>query len=318
MSILSRSYRRRRLAAIQPSSGTQLREPTPPSKQDQDTPTFSEFLVEFRQDFGGWSPVTWRGLSGVLRNLEAEFGKVRLSEIAPRAIDRYLSRRRREDGITTATCNRYLAALKTLFKQARIWSYIEELPTDALQMQKEASTVPDALSDDELERLLQHCPEPTYTIVAFAADTGMRKSEIGRLCWGDLDLGIGIITVRKTKNGRFRAIPMTARVHELLSLTMPDDSTPDTSVFVRADIGPMLKKAALAAGIPHVHMHRLRHTFATRLRDRGVPLDRVMELLGHSSYQMVLRYVKARPQQLRGAIDALDARADSPTTENPS
>ena len=56
----------------------------------------------------------------MLRNLESEFGEVLLSGITPRAIDRYLSRRRREDGITTATCNRYLAALKTLFKQARI------------------------------------------------------------------------------------------------------------------------------------------------------------------------------------------------------
>ena len=42
------------------------------------------------------------------------------------------------------------------------------------------------------------------------------------------------------------------------------------------------------------------------LRDRGVPLDRVMELLGHSSYQMVLRYAKARPQQLVYAMRTLD------------
>jgi integrase len=314
MSVLSRISRRRTVATAAPSM-PRLRVLSTDSQEQQNlqSPTFSDFLLEFRQDFSGWSPVTWRGLSGVLNNLEGEFGEIRLSSITPRAIDRYLSRRRREDGITTATCNRYLAALKTLFKQARIWSYIEELPTDALQMQKEASKVPDALSDDELERLLQHCPEPTYTIVAFAADTGMRKSEIGRLCWGDLDFGVGIITVRKTKNGRFRAIPMTSRVRELLPRTMPDDSTPDTSVFVRADIGPMLKKAALAAGIPHVHMHRLRHTFATRLRDRVVPLDRVMELLGHSSYQMVLRYAKARPQQLIEAIAALNPVQDNTT-----
>ncbi len=141
----------------------------------------------------------------------------------------------------------------------------------------------------DVERLLQHCSEPTYTIVAFAADTGMRKSEIGRLCWGDLDFGVGLITVTKTKNGRFRAIPMTLRVRELLSRTMPVPLAPAAPVFARIDIGPLLKKAALTAGIPHVHMHRLRHTFATRLRDRGVPLDRVTELLGHSSYQMVLR-----------------------------
>jgi hypothetical protein len=40
---------------------------------------FSAFLSELRQFFSGWSPVTWRGLSGVLRNPETEFGEVRLS-----------------------------------------------------------------------------------------------------------------------------------------------------------------------------------------------------------------------------------------------
>ena len=53
-------------------------------------------------------------------------------------------------------------------------------------------------------------------------------------------------------------------------------------------------------------MHMLRHTFATLLRDKGVPLDRIMEALGHSSMDMVLRYAKARPQQLKEAFAALN------------
>jgi integrase len=311
MAILSQPVRRRRATTLAPStsSGRDASSVVPGT-----SPSFTDLLREFRQDFSGWSTVTWRGLSGILRGLDGEFGGQLLSEITPRSIDRYLSRRRREDGLSSATCNRYLAALKTLFKQARTWGYLEELPTDALTMQKEESKVPDALTDGELDRLLQHCSEPTYTIVALAADTGMRKSEIGRLCWGDLDFGVGIITIRKTKNGRFRAIPMTSRVRELLPrMVVPVPPAPNAPVFDSVSIGPMLKKAALAAGIPHVHMHRLRHTFATRLRDRGVPLDRVMELLGHSSYQMVLRYAKARPQQLIAAVETLNPFQDGTT-----
>ena len=56
----------------------------------------------------------------------------------------------------------------------------------------------------------------------------------------------------------------------------------------------------------------LRHTFATRLRDRGVPLDRIMELMGHKSMEMVLRYAKARPQQLFEAIRSLDSKNGLP------
>jgi len=62
----------------------------------------------------------------------------------------------------------------------------------------------------------------------------------------------------------------------------------------------------MQVGIGHVHMHMLRHTFATLMRDEGVPLDRIMEALGHSSMDMVLRYAKARPQQLKEAFAALD------------
>jgi integrase len=310
VAILSQHVRRRRAVSLAPFRSA--RHEVLPALPGT-LPRFADFLIEFRQDFSGWSPVAWRGLSGVLRCLDGEFGEQLLSEITPRPIDRYLSRRRREDGLSSATCNRYLAALKTLFEQARIWGYLEELPTDALQMQKEASTVPDALTDEELDRLLQHCSEPTYTIVALAADTGMRKSEIGRLCWGDLDFDVGIIMIRKTKNGRFRAIPMTSRVRELLSRMVPVPPAPSAPVFDSVSIGPMLEKAAVTAGIPHVHMHHLRHTFATRLRDRGVALDRVMELLGHSSYQMVLRYAKARPQQLIEAIAALNPNQENRT-----
>ena len=80
------------------------------------------------------------------------------------------------------------------------------------------------------------------------------------------------------------------------------------SVLPQGDFSRALAKAAEKAGVGHVHPHMLRHTSATRLRDRGVPLDRIMELMGHRSYQMVLRYAKARPQQLIEAIEALDSQ----------
>ena len=46
-------------------------------------PTFSAFLAEFRQDVGGWSETTWRGLSGVLKNLQAEYGDIPVDQNSP-------------------------------------------------------------------------------------------------------------------------------------------------------------------------------------------------------------------------------------------
>ena len=91
--------------------------------------------------FGGWSPVAWRGLSGALRRLEEEFGSVFLTQVTPRSIDRHLSRRRREDGISIGDLQSIPRGPQDAV-QARIRGYVEDLPTDAL-------------TDGELERLLE-------------------------------------------------------------------------------------------------------------------------------------------------------------------
>ena len=221
--------------------------------------TFGEFLNEFRTDFGGWSPNTWRGLSGMLRKLGEEFDDQPLNSITTRHIERYLTRRRNADGITTATANRYLATLKTLFRTACNWDYITENPTSRLKMLKEQSRVPDALSDNELDALILECPERTRQVVIMAADTGMRRSELQRLAWRDVDFETGTVTVRQSKNKDYRVIPMTDRVRTLLMRLKPELTQPEQPVIMFGDIKRSLHSAGMRANVGHVHLHMLRH-----------------------------------------------------------
>ncbi len=144
-----------------------------------------------------------------------------------------------------------------------------------------------------------------------AADTGMRRSELQRLTWRDVDFDTGTMTVRQSKNKDYRVIPMTDRVRSLLMRLKPELTEPEQPVIVFGDIKRSLHSAGMRANLGHVHMHMLRRTTATRLRDRGVPLDRIMELMGHRSYSVALRYAKARPQQLVEAIAALNTSPES-------
>ena len=277
-------------------------------QDESDNPTFAGFLEEFRMNFGTWSERTWRGNAGMLRKLAGEFGPQRLRSIKPRQIQGYLMRRRKEDGITEATANRYLATLKVLFAAAKLWDYISESPTEGIRMLKEQNKIPEALTEDELERLVGHCREHLKAIVIVAADTGLRRSEIQRLTWHDIDFDQRTLTVRRSKNRDYRVIPMTQRVYELLEERRNEEAEGAEFILPFTDVSRALRTAATQAGIGHVHLHMLRHTFATRLRDRGVPLDRIMELMGHKSMEMALRYAKARPQQLLEAIHALDGQ----------
>ena len=81
---------------------------------------------------------------------------------------------------------------------------------------------------------------------------------------------------------------------------------PENKAFV--DLKKSLSSAGVRAGIGHVHLHMLRHTFATRLREKGAPLSSIMQALGHKSLDMTLRYAQATPIELRTAFELLNER----------
>jgi integrase len=201
------------------------------------------------------------------------------------------------------------------------WNFLTHSPAHGVAQLPEASKIPDALSDDQLESLLAELPEYARLMVTILVYSGLRRSELHRITWGDIDFENNEIAIRTTKNSEFRVIPMHAQVRAVfrglrpgrswpktqsgqnrITIVWPDSSTPSAVVIPPIDIKKSIISAAKRAGIGHVYPHMLRHTFATKMRDSGVPLDRIQEFLGHKTMAMVLRYAKARPEQLQEAI----------------
>jgi len=225
-------------------------------------------------------------------------------------IEALLAKKLDQEEATTATANRYLACMKTLFKTAVRWGVVGFNPAEKLKMLKEEPNIPRALTEEETDNLLAGLPDYARVVAIVAVDAGMRRGELQRLQWGDVDFAKRRITVRTSKNNEFRVIPMTRRVHDTLQEQKKKGIIPyvlvgpENTPFV--DLKRSLDTAGDGAGIGHVHLHMFRHTFATRLRERGVPLDRIKELLGQKSMTMVLRYAKVTPTQLEAAMEALD------------
>jgi len=208
--------------------------------------------------------------------------------------------------------------MKTMFKMAVRWGYLGSNPAERVKMLKEDPVVPKALTEGQIHALLKAlpnvvgCPDPATVqkIVIVAVETGMRKSELFGLEWQDVDFDRRRVTVRRAKGDVFRVIPMSDWVFETLQEQRQKGVIPyvlPSPTHKQYDsVKKSLHTAGEAAGIGHVHMHMLRHTFATRLRERGVPLDRIMDLLGHKTMAMTLRYAKVTPIQLEEAIEALN------------
>ena len=162
-----------------------------------------------------------------------------------------------------------------------------------------------------MEALLAELPEYAQRVAIVAVETGMRRGELQRLQWNDVDFEQRTIKVRHTKNGEFRVLYMTDRLHDTLQAQKQKGIIPavlvgqDTKPFV--DLKKSLATAGKKAGIGHVHLHMLRHSFATRLREKGAPLSSIMQALGHKSLDMTLRYAQATPTELRSAFELLNA-----------
>lgn len=193
---------------------------------------------------------------------------------------------RPEKPVKDATVNRDLSVLRHLL----YWAVDERLlaanPLTRLRLARERRTRRQILSVAEEQKLLAAAPEHLRAMILAALDTGMRRGEITRQRWEDIDLARGVLSVTrsKTPEGEAREIPLTRRLARWLG----EHRLAEGIVFgyhgqaVRI-IKTAWRGALKRAAIRHLRFHDLRHTFVSRLMEAGVLQEVRMALAGHSA-----------------------------------
>ena len=272
--------------------------------------TFSIFVrVEFLPKYCTWSEGTRKGEAARIRILCEQFGALPLSAVTDSAIKTWLSKRETE-GLSAASQNRYLAALKSIYKAAVTYGYCKTNPAKAVTMKREEVKPKDVLDDDEFERLLAELPNYARRIVLAAAETGMRAGEIRRLRWADVDLGARELRVTQAKNKEFRVVPFTECLRTMLEAMRAEVTPhPNAPVFGSMDIKKGLQAALKRAGIEkHVTLHSFRHQFATRALEAGMSSFHLQAIGGWKSPVMLQRYGKVRNKALHEQMAKLNGR----------
>ena len=194
------------------------------------------------------------------------------------------------------------------------------------------------LGEPEIQRLVAAAPPDLKPVVLILADTGLRRGELLSLEWRDVDLARGTVLVRKSKTGRGREVPLTARARQAFEEVraartgtdgtppLPEDlafegyfalrrkphtregHTPGTDRDrLEALLTVRIRRLARAVGLPGVGPHSLRHSFASRMVMAGVPLSFVARVTGHSTLTCAARYGKHAPTDAgKLAIRALE------------
>ncbi len=169
------------------------------------------------------------------------------------------------------------------------------------------------------------CDNHLKPIVITALHTGMRRGEILKLTWDDVDIQHGFITLTDTKNGDGREIPIDNTLRETLNrlprLFVETGGQKELVPYVFYDpkslkryksIKRSFHTALKNAGIKDFRFHDCRHTFASQLVMSGVDLTTVKELLGHKDIKMTLRYAHLAPAHKRKAVNVLDTLLNAP------
>ncbi len=199
----------------------------------------------------------------------------------------------------------------------------------AIRMPRERKTLPAVMSKEEVQALLSACPTLRYkTLFALLYSAGLRISEALALRPGDIDFARKQVFVRSGKGGRDRYAILGDKAALLLGRYLAA-ARPLSWLFfgARGREEPLSKRAAqhafkaaaARAGLgTELHVHTLRHSFATHLLEGGANLFYIMRLLGHTSVMTTIRYLHLQRLDLLGvrspiddpAIDALGLAPD--------
>lgn len=244
-----------------------------------------------------------------IRYLAKRFEGWNVSDFTYRNVQAFVDERL--ESVSSAMCLADLAIVRAAINMARREELTDFVPN--FPKLKPAKPRNRWLTYEEEERLVAAAASHLKPLIRFAVDTGGRRSELLGLDWRNVDLASRRITFIETKNGEDRSVRLCERAYQTLLALGPKEQGPVFTWGGKAvkDMRSSFAKACERAGIENFRFHDLRHTFASRLVQGGVPLYEVMNLTGHKSLSMVQRYAHLAPEFQEAAIRVLDQRPKS-------
>jgi len=254
--------------------------------------------------------------SASLRSLKRCVGDQPVNSLSVADFEAFLARRLAE--VSAVRSNIELRALRAMFNRACVCRMLLANPIAGVRPVRIVQREPRSLTRREFSRLLSTISDPAFrSFVIIAVCTAMRAGELASLRWADVDLRRRVIHLRNrdgfvTKGRKGRDIPINRQAEQAFrSLARRSESVfvnrrgrPHTSHSLSVRFKGYVRRAGLSE---EIHLHCLRHTGASWMVERKVPLAYVKEILGHSSINTTMIYVHCNIDHLRSSLCQLDS-----------
>jgi integrase len=250
-----------------------------------------------------------------------------LGSINPFQVEQY-KKARRDKGRAPATINRDTACLRNMLNMAVEWGYLRQNQITKVKQLKEDNDKMWALSPEEEAGLIEECAKRPQKkkylrdLVEFALYSGMRQDEIFGLRKVNVHLRENFMLVTDTKTHEDRTVPINETLQSILKKRIKDKDS--EYVFCNhngerlTQLAKGFNKAREKAKLVRweekdgemvkvrFRFHDLRHTFGSRLGMNGFDLKTIMEIMGHKTAKMAMRYQHPSPIHKLEAVKSLD------------
>jgi integrase len=242
-----------------------------------------------------WLQQFFRGkyLDELTRDVIAKIGELKLQQSSP------------------ATANRLLALIRAILRRSALdWEWIDKPPV--IKLYREAKRRVRYLSAEQAGLLIQELPEHLADIVRFSLATGLRRSNVTKLEWSQVDMQRNVAWIHGDQAKAGKPIHVTLNATAIAVLTKQIGKHPKSVFSYKGK--PIIQvntkawyKALKRAGIEDFRWHDLRHTWASWLTQNGVPLNVIQEMGAWESAEMVRRYAHLAPEQFAQHARVVDS-----------
>lgn len=305
--------------------------------------TLAEYLEKWLSNYAkpNLSPRGFERYAGIIRkHLIPDMGSTTLTQLRPEHLQKHYTARL-NDGLSARTVRYHHAVIHKALQTAVKWGLVSHNVADGVDVPRAQRNEMQTWDEDEITRFLETAKDsPYYALFYTALYTGMRRSELLGLKWGDVDFIMNQVYVNRSlhhlKDGSYvftqpkstrsrRTIALspsailTLRDHyekqklerAMLGISLKDDDL----VFSQLDGKPLRPNTvtrawtmlADRAGVKMIRLHDARHTHASLMLKQGVHPKIVQERLGHASIQMTLdTYSHVAPGLQQAAAEGFD------------
>ncbi len=263
--------------------------------------TFREAAIRYLEEE---SKASMRCEAMQLKILDPFIGDLSLEAVHMGSLQGFIKHRKAQ-GVKSRTINYGLQVVRHVLNLAagewmddRGMTWLRQAPKIKL-LRETDKTEPYPLSWDEQEKLLNELPPHLRNMALFSVNTGCREQEVCQLLWEweipipELQTSVFVVPKEKVKNRRDRLVVLNTVAKAVIEGQRGKHATRVFTYQGRPVAGiynTAWRSARKRAGLPHVRVHDLKHTWGRRLRAAGVSFEDRQDLLGHKSSRITTHY----------------------------